>query len=69
MTDLDKVRDALAQLRPGDEIRLRLDSGEEVVGIMGSVDTGAVLLEGNREPVDIARITGILIDISTEGPE
>jgi small nuclear ribonucleoprotein (snRNP)-like protein len=69
MADIERVRAALEELAPGDEIRLRLDDGREIEGVLQAVDS-AVHLEGaNAGPIDPARIEAILIDASSEWPE
>jgi hypothetical protein len=62
------IRRALAELTPGEPVRLRLEDGQDITGIFRRADD-AVYLERPNARVEVNRIAGILIDLRTQDPE
>jgi hypothetical protein len=68
---IDEVKRSLARYRPGQPIHLRLEDGSRLTGTFRCADNrdDVVYLERPEARVEMSRIAGILVDVSTQGPE
>lgn len=70
MESTPDITEALADLKPGTKVCLKLADGGELEGTIGNhdVDAEEVQLDGT-DPVEVADLEGFLIIEDFEGPE
>lgn len=73
----EDVKAALEQLPVGAEIRLRLQDGREVEGVLAERTDAAIVLEDSEEgvasdqveSVELDQVDAVMVDAHSEGPE
>ncbi len=63
-----EIRDQLTKLGKGAKVRIKLDDGTDVGGTFAGVEGDQVHLEG-ADDVAVDRVEGVLMDVSSAGPE
>jgi hypothetical protein len=68
ITTQPDIRERLARLQRGIQIRIRIEDGSEVAGRFSELRDDQILIE-DEQPIAFEEIETVLLEVSTEGPE